>query len=76
MQALRGVGEEITMLMHGAPLHRHAIPNGGDRALKPHTAIDDEELRPLQAARALAAHLFDRQEYFLVVFAHPDDDEQ
>src|SRR5271156_2866602 len=49
MQALRGVGKEITMLMHGAPLHRHAIPNGGDRALEPRAAIDDEEIGPLQA---------------------------
>ena len=34
------------MLMHGAPLHRHAIPNGGDRALEPRTAIDDESRAP------------------------------
>ena len=76
------------MLMHGAPLHRHAIPNGGDRALEPRAAINDEEFGPPQAAPdeivedrapglgALAAHLFDRQEYFLTVLAHPDDDEQ
>ena len=50
VQALRAVGKEITMLMHGAPLHRQAIPNGGDRALEPRAAIDDEELGPLQAA--------------------------
>ena len=83
MQALRGVGEEITMLVHRAPLHRHAIPNGGDRALEPRAAIDDEEIGPLQAAPdeivedrapglgALAAHLFDRQEHFLTVLANP-----
>src|ERR1700690_2356913 len=88
MQALRGVGQQITMLMHGAPLHRYAIPNGGDRALEPRAAIDDEQLGPLQAAPdeivedrapglgALAAHLFDRQEHFLTVLAHPDDDQQ
>jgi hypothetical protein len=35
-------------IMHGAPLHRHAIPNGGDRALEPRAAIDDEQLGPLQ----------------------------
>ena len=76
------------MLMHGAPLHRHAIPNGGDRALEPRATIDDEELGPLQAApdeivenrapglRTLAAHLFDRQEQFLTVLANPDDNEQ
>src|SRR3984957_4521763 len=50
MQALWSVREEITVFVHGAPLHRHAIPNGGDRALKPRAAIDDEELGPPQAA--------------------------
>jgi hypothetical protein len=40
MQALGGVREEITVLMHGAPLHRHAIPNGGNGALKPGAAIN------------------------------------
>src|SRR5262249_44851459 len=84
----RGVGKEIAMLMHGAPWHRHAIPNGGDRALEPRAAIDDEELGPPQAAPdeivedrapslgALAAHLFDRQKHLLAVLAHPDDAEQ
>src|SRR5271163_174857 len=36
--------------MHRAPLHRHAIPNGGDRALEPRAAIDYEQLGPPQAA--------------------------
>jgi hypothetical protein len=43
MQAPGSVREK-TALMHGAPLHRHAIPNGGNRTLKPRAAIDDEEL--------------------------------
>src|ERR1700687_1076292 len=76
------------MFMHSAPLHRHAIPNGGDRALEPRAAIDDEELGPPQAPPdeivedrapslgALAAHLFDRQKHLLAVLAHPDDNEQ
>src|SRR4029077_7811521 len=50
MQALRGVGEKIAMLMNCAPLYRSAIPNGGDRALDPRAAIDDEQLGPPQAA--------------------------
>src|SRR5260221_4342439 len=82
MQALGGVREEITVLMHGAPLHRHAIPNGGNRALKPRAAIDDEQLGPPQAALdeiiehgapslgTLAAHLLDRQQNLLAVLAH------
>jgi hypothetical protein len=75
MQALGGVREEITVLMHGASLHRHTIPNGGNRALKTRAAIDDEELGPPQAALdeivehgapslgALAAHL--RREFIV-----------
>ena len=86
--ALGGVGEEIAVLMHRASLYQHAIPNGGDRALKPRAAIDDEKLGPPQAALdeivehgapslgALATHLLDRQEHFLAVLAHPDDDQQ
>jgi hypothetical protein len=38
MQTLGGVGEEIRVLMHGAPLHRRPIPNAGDRALEPRAA--------------------------------------
>src|SRR5580704_19357557 len=88
MQALGGVREEITVLMHGAPLHRHAIPNSGNRALKPRAAINDEELGPPQATLdeiiehsapslgALAAHLFDSQENFLAVLAYAEDHEQ
>ena len=88
MQALGGVGEEIAVLMHRASLYQHAIPNGGDRALKPRAAIDDEKLGPPQAALdeivehgapslgALAAHLLDRQKNFLTVLAHAENDEQ
>ena len=35
MQALGGVREQISVLVNGAPLHRHAIPNGGNRAFEP-----------------------------------------
>jgi|HubBroStandDraft_1064217.scaffolds.fasta_scaffold1667226_1 hypothetical protein len=68
------------MLVHRAPLHRHAIPNGGNRALEARAAIDDEQLGPPQAAldeivehgapSLGAAHLLDRQEDFLAVGAH------
>src|ERR1700680_4521527 len=88
MQALRGVREEIAVLMHRASLYQHAIPTGGDRSLKPRPAVDDEKLGPPQAALdeivehgapslgALATHLLDGQEHFLAVLAHPDDDQQ
>src|SRR5258708_19762688 len=85
MQALGRVGEKIPVLVHRASLHRHTIPNGGNRALKPCATVHDEELGPPQAALdevikhsapslgALAAHLFNRQEHFLAVVANPDD---
>jgi len=46
----RNVLEEIAVFVHRAPLDRDAVPNGGDRALQPGAAIDDEEFGPLQAA--------------------------
>ena len=46
VQALGGMGEQVAMLMNGAPLHRHAVPHGGDRLVEPGRAIDDEELGP------------------------------
>ena len=49
MQALGSVGEEIAVLMHGAALHRHTVPDGGNRALEPGSAIDDEKFGPPQA---------------------------
>ena len=82
------MGEKIPVLVHRASLHRHTIPNGGNRALKPCATVHDEELGPPQAALdevikhsapslgALAAHLFNRQEHFLAVGANPDDDEE
>ena len=50
MQTLGRVGEQIAMLMHGAALHRHAVPHGGDRLVKPGGAVDNEEVGPPQAA--------------------------
>ena len=34
--------------MNCAPLHRHAIPDGGNRLVEPRCAVDDEELGPSQ----------------------------
>jgi hypothetical protein len=84
----RARGRADCDVWHRAALHRHAIPSGGNRALEPGTAIDDKELGTPQAARdevieyvapgrgTLAAHLLDRQQHFLAVRAHADDDEQ
>ena len=88
MQALGRVGEQVAMLMNRAPLDRHAIPDSGNRLLQPWRPVNDEELRPSQAARdqvvehrtprlrALAAHVPDRQQHLLAILAHPDHDEE
>jgi hypothetical protein len=58
------------------------------RSVEPRRAIDDEELRPLQTTPreivkhtapglgAFTAHLLDREQSFLPVGAHPQDDKQ
>src|SRR5260370_27841554 len=50
MKALRGVREELTVLMHRAPLHRHAIPNAANRPLQARPTVDHETLRAPPAA--------------------------
>src|ERR1700692_1074065 len=48
MQALGGVREKVPMLVDRAALHRHAVPDGGNRLVEPRRAIDNEELGPPQ----------------------------
>ena len=50
VQALGRVGQQVPVLVDRAALHRHAVPDGGDRLLQPRRAVDDEELGPAQAA--------------------------
>ncbi len=88
MQAIRRMREQVPVLVHGAALHWHAVPNNGDRAVEPRRAIDDEEFRPLQTASgqivedtapsfgAFTAHALDREQNFLSVGTHAQHDEQ
>ena len=88
MQALGRVGKQIAVFMHGAPLYRYAIPDGGDRSLQSRRAVDDEKGRPPQATldqivenRApgfggFATHVLDREQHLLAVLAHANDHEQ
>ena len=39
MQALGRVREQIAVLMNGTALHRHVIPNGGDRSTVGHRQV-------------------------------------
>src|SRR6516225_7864607 len=41
MQAFGRVGEQVAMLVHGAPLHRYAIPDGSNRRLQAQGAVHD-----------------------------------
>ena len=88
MQALGRVREQIAVLMNGTALHRHVIPNGGDRFLQSRCAVDDEKSRPPQTAvdqivehrspgfGRFAAHVLDREHHLLTILAHPDHHEQ
>ena len=78
VQALRGMGEEIAMLVHGAALDSHVGPQRRQRLFQARRAVDDDQLRPRQSAPheiveqrapgrlALTAHALDRQQHFLV----------
>ena len=80
--------KQVPVLVHGAALDRHAIPDRGDGPLQSLPAIHDQELRAAQATTdeiientapgfaALPTHALDRQQYFLAIRAHADDDQQ
>jgi hypothetical protein len=49
VQALGCMRQEVAVLVDRAALHRYAVPHGGNRAIEPGCAVDDEELGPPQA---------------------------
>jgi hypothetical protein len=38
--------QQVAVLVDGAALDRHAIPDGGNRVIEPGCTIDDEEFGP------------------------------
>ena len=48
MQALGGMREQVSVLVNGAALHRHSVPDGGDGLVEPRRAIDNEEFAAKQ----------------------------
>ena len=50
MQRVRGMSENVLVLMNRASLHRHVAPERGKRLLEPWRAIDNGKFRRLQAA--------------------------
>src|ERR1022692_566168 len=50
MQALGRMCQQVSVLVNRAALHRHAVPDGGNRLVEARRAIDDEELGPSQSA--------------------------
>ena len=51
VQVLGRVGEQVALLVHGAALHRHVIPQTRKRRLEPFAAVDDDQLRLGEAPR-------------------------
>src|SRR5580704_439296 len=88
VQALRGMGEQVSVLVDRAALHRHSVPDGGNRLVESRRAIDDEELGTLKPAldeivehRApclggFAAHALDRKQNLLAVRSHAQHNQQ
>src|SRR6202043_187785 len=88
VQALRGMGEQVSVLVDRAALPRYAVPDGGNGLVEPRRAIDDEELRTLKPALdeivehrapglgALAAHALDREQNLLAVRSYAQHNEQ
>jgi hypothetical protein len=78
------MGEQVTLLMHGAALHRHVVPQAGERRFEPLAAIDDHQVRLGQAARqqivensppggfGLATRVPNGEHHLLAVAADPD----
>jgi hypothetical protein len=82
------VGEQIALLVHGAALDRHVVPQAGERRFEAFATVDNDQLRPGHAARheilqhrppgglALAAQVPDRQHHLLAVAADAERDQQ
>jgi hypothetical protein len=76
------------VLVKRATLHRHVIPDGGNRLVEPGGAVDDEEFRLPQATPSeivedgapsfstLAAHVLDREQHLLAISPHPKHDQE
>lgn len=88
MQALGGVGEQITVLVNRVALNGSAVPQRGDGRIEPLAAVDDEEFRPAQAAPdeiveigapglgRFIAHVLHGKQDLLTILAHTDDRQQ
>src|SRR5665213_3653286 len=88
VQALRGMGEQVSVLVDRAALHRNAVPDGCNGFVEPWCAIDDEELgtpqptldeivqRRAPCLGAFAAHALDREQDLLAIGAYAQHNEQ
>jgi hypothetical protein len=45
VQVLWSVGQQVALLVHGAALDRHVVPQAGERRFQAFAAIDDDEVR-------------------------------
>src|SRR5688500_10540943 len=82
------MSEQVALLVLGAALHRHVVPQAGERRLEPFAAVDDHQLRFGQATRqqivehgapsgfGLTAHVPNGEHHLLAVAADPERDQQ
>ena len=82
------MGEEVAMFVNRAALDQNIRPKPGQRLLDAWSAIDDDELSPLQAAFdevveerspggfAFTAHVLARERHLLAVLSHAKGDEK
>ena len=82
------MSQEVALLVDGAALDRHVVPQARKRRLEALAAVDDDQLRLDQAARqellehgppggfAFTAHVTDRKHHLLPVAADTEHDQQ
>ncbi|GBR74571.1 hypothetical protein AA700_0303 [Acidiphilium acidophilum DSM 700] len=88
VQGVWRMGQQISMLVHGAALRRRVWPKPGQRTFEAGAAIDQQQFRGAQAPRdeiiehgapggfAFASHVLHRQQQLLPIAADTKHDQQ
>ena len=88
MQVFRGVGQEVALLVDGAALDRHVVPQARERRLEAPAAVGDHQLRLGHATGqqivehgspggfTLTAHVLDREHHLLAVAADAEGNQE
>ena len=82
------MGEQIALLVHGAALHRHVVPQAGERRFQAFAAVDDHQFGSAEPTAgqvvqhgpprglALATHVLDGEHHLLAVAADTEGNQQ